>query len=219
VNRRALDARSKHVSPRDQLKALCLRWGWSRTQRPTPDAVAYRLGDCTHELRSAIEQAHAHEIELALGKLESLERSLEAYAELFKDPEPEPAPAPAPAVPPSHVAPQPVVLVAADPALPPLRAISRIEAAKRCGVSLSSFDSYVRTQIGEQRIGGRLVFLESDIEAFLTREKPTTSGGENVRAKRPRRGAGSTLITDPKALAILERFKTKAGKGRSDATH
>lgn len=220
---------------RAELHALCARWGWSRTQPPAPVAVAFRLGDATHELREAMAASDADATDRALAKLESLERSLDAYAKLFKTAEleaaavsalgagvstvPEARPAPAP-VTPALLA--PVVLVASEPAPPPIRAISRIEGARRCGVSLSTFDSYVRTAIGEVRIGGRLVFLESDIETFLLKEAPATADTTKpaVRVKRARRrDASATTITDPKALAILDRFKTKAVKGRGDATH
>lgn len=93
------------------------------------------------------------------------------------------------------------------------KTLSRVEAATKCGVSLATFDNHIRPHVPVVKLGTRRVFLESDLDAFLTREEGAHAKQATGRAKLGRRRVGASAITDPKALAILGRLKT-GGKSR-----
>jgi predicted DNA-binding transcriptional regulator AlpA len=102
------------------------------------------------------------------------------------------------------------VLRAPEP-VPVGKGLSRVEAARKCGVSLSTFDTHVRPFVPTVKVGRNPRFLESDLDAWLTRTEPNAPGGQRKATKRGRRRATETVL-DPKALAILDRLK--GGKAR-----
>ena len=105
------------------------------------------------------------------------------------------------------------LVLRAPAAIPTGKTLSRVDAARKCGVSVSTFDGHVRPHLPEVKLGRRRVFLESDVEAFLLRDEPGAKSASPVRARVGRRRVGAETIVDPKARAILERLK-KGGKSR-----
>lgn len=97
-------------------------------------------------------------------------------------------------------------------AVPLGRTLSRAEAAGKCGVSLATFDSQIRPHVPTVKVGARRLFLESDLDAFLTRDDAPSKRASG-RARPGWRRVGATAITDPKALAILGRLKTGGKSG------
>lgn len=109
---------------------------------------------------------------------------------------------------------EPAGLVLRAPEPVPLgKALSRVDAARKCGVSLSTFDTHVRPFIPSNKVGAHPRFLESDLDDWLSRQEPTKSpAGRKLPTRRGRRHTTETVL-DPKALAILNRIKS-GGKAR-----
>lgn len=93
------------------------------------------------------------------------------------------------------------------------KTLSRADASRKCGVSLATFDNLIRPHVPTVKVGTRRLFLESDLDTFLTREEATPAKHARGPARPGRRRVGATAIKDPKALAILGRLKT-GGKSR-----
>lgn len=76
--------------------------------------------------------------------------------------------------------------------------LTRAEAAERCRCSLAAFDAHVRPVLTPKRIGRRVLFLESDLDAWaagsLSSDAETKPGPSRVQP-RPVTGApGSPLV-------------------------
>ena len=114
-----------------------------------------------------------------------------------------------------------------------MKLLTRTEAADRCRVSLAAFDAHVRPTLTPKRIGRRVLFLESDLEAWAesllsdaktkpgrspaqpptrygTRGSPLRVALQNdpraatMRAKLTRKLQGSSLRREQEASAMLD---------------
>ena len=89
-----------------------------------------------------------------------------------------------------------------------MKLLTKAEAATRCRVSLAAFDAHVRPALTPKKIGRRVLFLESDIDAWAETASPSNAapakrGPSPARAKTPSgtRGSGllDALLSDPQA--------------------
>jgi predicted DNA-binding transcriptional regulator AlpA len=56
-----------------------------------------------------------------------------------------------------------------------IRLLTKAEAAERCRVSLAAFDAHVRPALTPKKIGRRVLFLESDIDAWAETESRSSA--------------------------------------------
>jgi predicted DNA-binding transcriptional regulator AlpA len=94
-----------------------------------------------------------------------------------------------------------------------MKLLTRPEAAERCRVSLAAFDAHVRPSLTPKKIGRRVLFLESDLDAWaesLANEGKTKPGRSAAPVPTRSGNVGSpllaALLSDPRASAMKEKL-------------
>jgi predicted DNA-binding transcriptional regulator AlpA len=97
-----------------------------------------------------------------------------------------------------------------------MKLLTRAEAAERFRVSLAAFDAHVRPSLTPKKIGRRVLFLESDLDAWaesLSSDAKTKPGRSPAQPKTQTGAHGSPLLaalrSDPRALEIRTRLTRK----------
>lgn len=99
-----------------------------------------------------------------------------------------------------------------------MKLLTKAEAAERCRVSLAAFDAHVRPALTPKKIGRRVLFLESDLDAWAETASPsnaaqTKRGPSPARPKIPTGAPASALRaalqSDPRAQGIRTKLTRK----------
>ncbi|TAK10588.1 MAG: DNA-binding protein [Anaerolineae bacterium] len=88
--------------------------------------------------------------------------------------------------------------------------LTRAEAAKVCRVSLRAFEAHVRPDLTPVRIGRRVLFDRSDLDAWLDTRKDGASGSR--RTARSTRSTSPTMVvasTDPRGARIRSKLQRR----------
>lgn len=80
-----------------------------------------------------------------------------------------------------------------------MKLLTKAEAAERCRVSLAAFDAHVRPALTPKKIGRRVLFLESDLDAWAESESQpsdakTRRGPSHAQPKTPTGAHASPLL-------------------------
>jgi hypothetical protein len=99
-----------------------------------------------------------------------------------------------------------------------MKLLTRAEAAERCRVSLAAFDAHVRPALTPKRVGRRVLFLESDLDAWAETESPSnaapTKRGPSPAQPKTRTGAPASALraalqSGPRAQEIRTKLMRK----------
>lgn len=97
-----------------------------------------------------------------------------------------------------------------------MKLLTRAEAAEQCRVSLAAFDAHVRPALTPKRIGRRVLFLESELEAWAESAESVakTRLGPSLAHQSARSGTRVSplrvaLQSDPRAAAMREELTRK----------
>jgi|SRR6187551_1849301 len=97
-----------------------------------------------------------------------------------------------------------------------MKLLTRTEAADRCRVSLAAFDAHVRPALTPKKIGRRVLFLESDLEAWaesLSSDAKTKPGRSPAPPSTRSGTRGSplrvALQSDPRAATMRAKLTRK----------
>lgn len=91
-----------------------------------------------------------------------------------------------------------------------VKLLTKREAAERCRVSVAAFDAHVRPALTPKRIGRRVLFLESELEAWAE----TAKVGHSAAKSRAASGTSvspllAELLSDPQVQATAQRLRQR----------